>query len=131
MRYRSLSVSAAGAAYVVALLKVAPMNSNVHFLIPRLETPADAEVQNGKRETIFGSAQTSAVLVSNLALPTIVAHYAAQLEQAGWICTKTDVNGFIAWQTWKFLDGTQEIWSGRFFYSRCLTDHKDIISTCR
>lgn len=84
-------------------------------LIPRLVAPAGAKLQGGGSSSGPTSAQTSAMLRTDLTPSAIAAHYATQLEQAGWTRTGNGSSGPSAWHTWALQDEMQEPWLGRFF----------------
>ena len=47
-------------------------------------------------------------------LPSLVAHYAAQLEGAGWSRSGEGSDGPQAWSTWKFADDGERPWEAAF-----------------
>ena len=59
-------------------------------------------------------AYSFAALESDLDLPTITAHYADQLESAGWSRTAEGRDGPQAWNTWAFRDGEGHAWEAAF-----------------
>lgn len=67
--------------------------------IPQLAPPPGAEQWPGAGGGGGDSWLTTARLTTDLELPAIVAHYAAQLEQAGWARTGEDQSGPQAWST--------------------------------
>jgi hypothetical protein len=85
-------------------------------LIPRLIAPVGAKMRGGGSSGGLTSAQTSALLGTDLALSVIATHYAMQLEQVGWTRTGDGSAGPSAWHTWRLQDEMQEAWLGRFFF---------------
>ena len=53
-----------------------------------------------------------AALESDLDLPSITAHYATQLEDAGWTRSSEGMDGPQAWTGWTFIDGDSRPWEG-------------------
>ena len=51
-------------------------------------------------------------------LSLLVAHYARQLEQAGWQRTGEGSSEPMGWHTWEFRDEENERWLGCFHCSR-------------
>ncbi len=49
-----------------------------------------------------------------MVLSLVVAHYARQLEQAGWQRTGEGSSGPMGWHTWEFHDKENEHWLGVF-----------------
>ena len=62
------------------------------------------------------SASTAATLEleSDMDLSLLVAHYARQLEQAGWQRTGEGSSEPMGWHTWEFHDKENERWLGVF-----------------
>jgi hypothetical protein len=67
-------------------------------------------------------ADTSATLETATALPILelAAHYAVQLEKAGWTRTDDGHSGPLAWHAWRFQDDENEPWQGLFFVMKLL-----------
>ena len=86
--------------------------------IPSLEAPEDGSQHNrgGGGGSDSESASTSATLQleSDIALEFLVAHYARQLEQAGWQRTGEGSSEPMGWHTWEFHDKENERWLGVF-----------------
>jgi hypothetical protein len=51
-------------------------------------------------------------LEADLDLPSLTAHYASQLEDAGWTRSNEGIDGPQAWITWTFADGESREWEG-------------------
>lgn len=86
-------------------------------LIPALEPPSGGrQWGGGGGGSDSDSASTSATLdmQSDMTFPLLAAHYAQQLEQAGWQRTGEGSSGPMAWHTWKFSDEENERWLGVF-----------------
>jgi len=97
-------------------VRIIPVDTNRALeYIPRLEAPLGALFRDGGHTSARYSAQTSAMLQTDLALSVLATHYATQLEQAGWQRTGEGSSGPAAWHTWTFQDEEQETWLGRFF----------------
>ena len=89
----------------------------VGALLPSLKPPQGGHQQvSGGGGSDSESAATSATLdmESVIALPVLAAHYAHQLEQAGWQKTGEGSSGPTAWHSWKFRDKENERWLGVF-----------------
>lgn len=84
-------------------------------LIPRLEAPMGAVFRDDGYTSALYSAQTCAMLQTDLSLSVLATHYATQLEQAHWQRTGEGSSGPAGWHTWTFQDEEQETWSGYFF----------------
>ncbi len=87
----------------------------VSALIPSLEPPQSGR-QQGAGGSDSESATTTATLdmESDITLPLLAAHYAQQLEQAGWQKTDEGSSGPMAWHSWEFRDKENERWLGVF-----------------
>jgi hypothetical protein len=88
----------------------------VAALIPPLEPPPDGRQWGGGGGSNSESASTAATLdvENNTTLPLLAAHYARQLEQAGWQCTGEGNTEPMAWSTWELHDKENERWMGVF-----------------
>ena len=84
--------------------------------IPPLEPPAGGRQWGGGGGSNSESASTAATLEleSDMVLSLVVAHYARQLEQAGWQRTGEGSSGPMGWHTWEFHDKENEHWLGVF-----------------
>ena len=89
----------------------------VGALLPSLKPPQGGHQQvSGGGGSDSESAATSATLnmESDITLPLLAAHYAQQLEQAGWQKTDEGSSGPTAWHSWEFRDKENERWLGVF-----------------
>jgi hypothetical protein len=60
--------------------------------------------------------RSSAGLATELDLAAVAAHYAQQLERAGWTRRDGDEGGgVLAWSAWDFVDEDGELWQGMLF----------------
>lgn len=85
-------------------------------LIPPLAPPAGAQqMGGGGGSSANDSYYSSATLEADDDLAALAAHYAAQLEQAGWTRTDAGQSGPLAWHSWAFHDEDGEPWRGFFF----------------
>jgi len=89
----------------------------VGALLPSLEPPQGGSQQGaGGGGSNSESAATAATLDMNsdIALPLLAAHYAQQIERAGWQKTGEGSSEPMAWHTWEFRDKENERWLGVF-----------------
>jgi hypothetical protein len=84
-------------------------------LIPPLTPPAGTQQRGGGGGGGGDSWYSTATLEADGDLATLAAHYADQLEKAGWTRTDGGQSGPGAWHTWTFQDEDQEPWQGMFF----------------
>ncbi len=91
-------------------------------LIPPLKPPTGAQQMGGGGGSSQDRADTSATLETATALPILelAAHYAVQLEKAGWTRTDDGHSGPLAWHAWRFQDDENEPWQGLFFVMKLL-----------
>ena len=89
---------------------------DVSALIPPLVPPLGGRQWGGGGGSNSESASTVATLdlESELPLSLLVAHYARQLEQAGWQRTGEGSSEPMGWHTWEFHDKENERWLGVF-----------------
>ena len=89
---------------------------DVSALIPPLVPPLGGRQWGSGGGSNSESASTVATLdlESELPLSLLVAHYARQLEQAGWQRTGEGSSEPMGWHTWEFHDKENERWLGVF-----------------
>lgn len=87
-----------------------------HSVIPTLLPPPAAREYLGGMGGSYGpdSAESTATLRTDLAPEEVAAHYAAQLEGAGWRRGDEGSGGPLAWSTWETADEEGEVWAGVF-----------------
>ncbi|HEY7124317.1 MAG TPA: hypothetical protein VH540_10235 [Ktedonobacterales bacterium] len=85
-----------------------------HDLLPWIEAPAGARQMGGGGSGGEDSYFTQATLETDSDLSSLAAHYAVQLEKAGWTRTGEGQSGPLAWHTWTLQDEDQEPWEGLF-----------------
>jgi len=73
-------------------------------LLPELVAPATAQLRPQGGVFSGNEAQARATLETEDDLATIAAHYARQLEQAGWRCRGGDQQDPLAWSMWALGD---------------------------
>lgn len=83
--------------------------------IPNLTTPPESRQESRGGGGGSGRWYSEAYLETDLNLTTIAAHYATQLDKAGWKRLDEGQNGPVAWQRWTFVDEQNEEWKGLFF----------------
>jgi hypothetical protein len=86
-----------------------------HDFLPPLLAPAGATQMGGGGGGGGESYYSSATLETTADLTTLIAHYAGQLEQAGWTRTDEGQSGPLAWHAWTFQDEDGEPWRAVFF----------------
>jgi len=77
-------------------------------LIPDLVSPPAAQLVYGSGGGGEGNAFSTATLETDLALADVAAHFAGQLEQAGWARQHEEHNSPLVWSTWVFEAMTGE-----------------------
>ncbi|QIN82675.1 hypothetical protein GBA63_08470 [Rubrobacter tropicus] len=80
-----------------------------------LAPPFDARSSGGEyggSSQEHDGAYSFTALESDLDLPSLTAHYATQLEDAGWSRSEEGLDGPQAWSTWTFVDGENRPWEG-------------------
>jgi hypothetical protein len=94
-------------------------------VIPRLSPPPEARPSRGGGGgggSSDGEEHTNASLQIDLAPAAVEAHYAGQLELAGWTRSDGGQSGPQAWSTWTFADGEGQSWEGVFTALRLSED---------
>jgi hypothetical protein len=86
----------------------------IHDLLPWIEPPAGAQQMGGGGSGGEDSFYSLATVETDMDLSSLAAHYAAQLEKAGWTRTDAGQSGPLAWHTWTLQDEEQEPWDGLF-----------------
>jgi hypothetical protein len=85
------------------------------MFIPKLMPPDGAQQILKGGNFSFAESFSSAFLDAKMDIATLSAHYAAQLEKAGWTRTGEGQDGPLAWHTWTFQDEGNEPGQGLFF----------------
>ena len=105
------------ALYVIPLLTPPPRSRSSGENMGLLAPPLGSEHSGGE----FGGTNweqdggySFAVIESDLNLPSIAAHYADQLEAAGWSRTGEGQDDPQAWNTWAFRDNEDRAWEAAF-----------------
>jgi hypothetical protein len=89
----------------------------MHEMIPRLDPPPGGRQMPGSGGGGVDSFYMSSSLELNapIDLAQLAAHYAAQLERAGWTRDEEGQSGSVVWNIWSFRDEDNEPCRG-FFY---------------
>jgi hypothetical protein len=83
-------------------------------LVPPLAPPAGARQRMMGGGGGFGYWRSSARLATDLDLAAVSAHYARQLEHAGWTLRGGEASGDVmAWSSWDFVDAGGKLWQGQ------------------
>jgi hypothetical protein len=82
--------------------------------IPPMAAPLGARQIGGGGSGSDEGWLSTATLETDLDLAALAAHYAGQLEKAGWKRAADGQSGPLAWHTWTFVDEDQEPWEGLF-----------------
>jgi hypothetical protein len=82
--------------------------------MPALLAPVGAEQRSEGGGGGDEQAYSSATVQTDLDLPALGAHYARQLERAGWTRTGEGADGPTAWSTWSFADDEGRPWRAVF-----------------
>jgi hypothetical protein len=93
----------------------------IENIIPRLDPPPGVkQVMGGGGGGGIDSFYSNATLEASTPrdLAELAAHYATQLERAGWTRVEEGQSGPIAWNTWTFQDEDKEAGRGFFFILR-------------
>jgi hypothetical protein len=96
-------------------------------LIPSLEAPDGLQIpSSGAGGSSDGSAYTTADLETSLSIDELLAHYNAQLEQAGWQLIDQGTSEVVAWSAWKLTDDEANEWGGTLILmdNRLESDHR-------
>jgi hypothetical protein len=82
-------------------------------LIPSLKAPRGARMTGGGGgSSSDGSAYSSTDMESSLTAEELLAHYNAQLEQAGWKMVDQGLSDVVGWSTWRLADKAGKEWGG-------------------
>jgi hypothetical protein len=87
-------------------------------LIPPLKAPRGARMTGGGGGSSAGggsgneSAYSSTDMETNLTAKDLLAHYNAQLEQAGWKLVDQGLSDVVGWSAWKLVDKEGGEWGG-------------------
>ncbi len=88
-------------------------------LFPRLTPPDGAQHMEANTQSTLAFATTTAHVETERDIPllTLVAHYATQLEQAGWTRSSEGQSDRSAWQTWSLRhEEKKREWQGLFLF---------------
>jgi hypothetical protein len=88
-------------------------------LFPSLTPPYGGQHMEAERQSTRDSATTTALVETehDISPLTLVAHYATQLEQAGWTRTGEGHSNQFAWQTWSLREEEKKKeWQGLFLF---------------
>lgn len=91
------------------------MHRDLQELIPMLFPPPGARQSGGGGGGGDDHWYSTATLETEADLPTLAAHYTAQLAGGGWALSGEGHAGPLAWSTWTFQDKENEPWRGLFF----------------
>jgi len=86
-------------------------------VIPRLSPPPEARPSrrgSGGGGSSDGEEHANTSLEIDFAPAAVEAHYARQLESAGWMRSDGGSDGPMAWSTWTFADDEGQAWEGLF-----------------
>jgi hypothetical protein len=83
--------------------------------LPDLELPRAGRFVGGGSSGGVGTAESTMHIATELAVAALAAHYAAQLEQAGWTRRDAGQGGPLCWSSWTFQDEGGRNWQGTFF----------------
>lgn len=83
-------------------------------VIPDLSAPPGAYQHGGGGSWGGDSVHSTATLETDLPLAHVTAHYAAQLEAAGWSRSSEGQSEPQAWSSWSFTDEEGQSWVGLF-----------------
>lgn len=84
------------------------LSRNIVTLLPALEAPEESNLTGGGSGGSLNGAHSEITLETNIGLSTLVAHYKAQLEQAGCVLIEESQDGPFAWITWTLKDGDKQ-----------------------
>jgi hypothetical protein len=86
-------------------------------LMPHLDSPEGVKQieKGGTSDRDSANSTTMLETEADFSTLTLAAHYAAQLEKAGWTRTNEGDSGPIAWHAWAFQDEEAAPWWGLFF----------------
>ncbi len=82
-------------------------------LIPSLKAPSGAQMTGGGAGSSGdGSAYSSTDMETSLTAEELLAHYNAQLKEAGWELVDQGLTDVVGWSTWKLKDKDGKAWGG-------------------
>lgn len=90
------------------------MGPDIWRILPPIAPPPRSQQWQEGGNSGGDRVSSSARLETDLDLPTVAAHYIAQLEKGGWQRRNSDEHDPVAWSTWTFQDEDKEPWSGLF-----------------
>ncbi len=88
---------------------------DIWHVLPPIEPPIGAKQISGGGSAGEDQVGARASLETDLDLATVVAHYAQQLVNGGWVQGETGQEGPLVWNTWTFQDEENEPWRALFF----------------
>ncbi len=83
--------------------------------LPDLELPRAARSRGGGSSGGGSTAESTMAIETELDAAALAAHYAGQLEQAGWIRRGAGQGGPLFWSSWTFQDEEGRNWQGTYF----------------
>lgn len=86
----------------------------IYSVLPPIEPPPNSRQSQGGASAGSDRVEMEGHIESDLDLPTLAAHYVAQLEQGDWQRTVSGENDLVAWSTWTFTDEDKEPWRALF-----------------
>ena len=93
--------------------------SRTASVIPPLTAPSGSHEIDGGSSSYGGDAESATAGIRTDLLPEdLAAHYAAQLEVAGWARVGKGSDGPLAWSSWEVPGEDGEAWKGVFFAMR-------------
>ena len=90
------------------------MGPDIWRILPPIAPPPRSQQWQEGGSSGGDRVSASARLETDLDLPTVAAHYIAQLEKGGWQRQNSDEHEPVAWSTWISQDEDKEPWSGLF-----------------
>ena len=91
-----------------------PYEPEFDRIIPNLAPPPGSYQSPGGGGGGMDDVHSEATLETHLDPAAVGAHYAAQLEGAGWSCLDEGHGGPQAWSTWSFTVEDEQPWEGVF-----------------
>lgn len=87
-------------------------------ILPILEAPTNAIVQNSSTRYGGDQADVSTEIAFAEDVATLTAHYDTQLVEAGWEQMEANVADNISWSAWTLVDDQENVWHITFYIVR-------------
>lgn len=100
-------------------------------VLPSLQPPASIQVRSAGTSYSGDRSQADAEIVADLPVADLAAHYAAQMEAAGWMLQDQSETPNLAWSAWRTTDDQGDTWQGTLYFLRQATTADRFLVTLR